>query len=69
MSNSATHQMELEDQISEAHRQAALAADAGEDCTAYEWRQEASALAQELVEARIVRPFDNYADLYGDYDY
>lgn len=68
MSNAA-RLMELEDQIATAHNQAAMAADAGEECAAYEWRQEASALAQELMEARIVRPFDNYADLYGDYDY
>lgn len=54
-------------ELAEAHRQAALAAEAGMDNEAYEWRQEASMLAKELVEARIDRPFTAYEDEYGDY--
>lgn len=58
---------ELSTELAEAHRQAALAQEAGMDNEAYEWRQEASMLAKELVETRIDRPFSAYEDEYGDY--
>lgn len=65
----ATLIQELRDQIEEAHVQAALAADAGEEVAEYEWRQEARALAGQLELETIERPFDAYADMYGDYDF
>lgn len=67
MASSAQRLMELQDQLSEAHRQAALAADGGMEAEAYEWRQEARALAQQLESERIERPFNSYENEYGDY--
>lgn len=58
---------DLKAELAEAHRQAALAQEAGQELEAYEWRQEATYLAKELVELTIERPFTEYENEYGDY--
>jgi hypothetical protein len=58
---------ELEAELSNARNELFKAQDAGNGDAVYEWKQEVSSLAKELVEARIDRPFTAYEDEYGDY--
>lgn len=63
----ATQIAELEAELVDAHQELSNAQDAGNEDAEYEWQQEVSRLAKELVEARIDRPFTNYENEYGDY--
>jgi hypothetical protein len=58
---------EIQEELNRARREYIFALEAGEDNAAYEWKQEISMLAKELVEASIDRPFTAYEDTYGDY--
>jgi len=60
---------DLQNQIEEAHRQADLAREAGEENHEYQWRQEATALVGQLEIERIDRPFTAYEEMYGDYPF
>jgi hypothetical protein len=63
----ATQIAELEAELVNARQELFKAQDAGNEDAEYEWQQEVSMLAKELVEARIDRPFTNYENEYGDY--
>lgn len=57
----------IEAHLSNARNELFKAQDAGNEDAEYEWAQEVSSLAKELVEERIDRPFTAYEDEYGDY--
>jgi hypothetical protein len=63
----ATRIAELEAELTNARNELFKAQDAGNEDAEYEWQQEVTILAKELVEARIDRPFTAYEDEYGDY--
>lgn len=63
----ATRIAEIEAELTNARSELFKAQDGGNEDAAYEWQQEVSMLAKELVEARIDRPFTAYEDEYGDY--
>lgn len=58
---------ELQSELINARLELNKAIDAGNEDAEYEWKQEVSQLAKELVEARIERPFNEYENEYGDY--
>ena len=58
---------ELEQELAAARNELFKAQDAEDDDAIYEWSQEVSMLAKELVNAKIDRPFNAYEDTYGDY--
>ena len=63
----ATEIAEIEVELVKARAELFKAQDAGNEDAEYEWKQEVSALAKELVAVRIDRPFTNYENEYGDY--
>lgn len=58
---------DIQSDLNRARREYIFALEAKEETAAYEWKQEISALAQELEEATIERPFTAHEDEYGDY--
>lgn len=58
---------EIQTELATARREYIFAMEAKEEDRAYEWKQEIGALAKELEEATIERPFTAYEDEYGDY--
>jgi hypothetical protein len=58
---------EIQSDLNRARREFIFAKEAKEENAAYEWKQEISALAKELEEASIERPFTAYEEEYGDY--
>lgn len=66
MSN-ASAVAQLEKELAYARNELIKAQEAENEDAEYEWKQEVSMLAKELVEARIERPFTAYEDEYGDY--
>lgn len=58
---------EINEDLARARREYIFAMEAKEENAAYEWKQEIGALAKELEEATIERPFTAYEDEYGDY--
>ena len=58
---------DIQADLNRARREYIFAMEAKEENAAYEWKQEIGALAKELEEATIERPFTAYEDEYGDY--
>lgn len=60
---------DLKAQLATAHLELGKAQDAENEDAIYEWKQEVSALAKEVDQAQITRPFNAYEDKYGDYPF